>query len=93
MKLWHGEPDHNHWRRRFTAGERAVFWWGLAACFILLGVSEWFTPSRPPFTGKWAWLSAWAYGSFGPNGLVALQWGIAAALLCVGTLIWVGRDS
>lgn len=93
MKLWRGQPDHNHWKRPFTARERAVAWWGLAACFGLLALSDWVSPKQPPFSGKWGWLYSWAYSAFGPYGIVGLEAVVAGLLLAVGVAYWFRRDS
>lgn len=88
MKLWRGQPDHDHWRAPFTPRELAVAWLGLGACFLILGLYEWFSPATPPFTGKWGRLLAWAHDSLGPNGpaIVFLVPGVLMGL--VGAASW-----
>ncbi len=91
MKLWRGQPDHNHWKTPFTPKERALAQLGIGACFCLLALSDWISPKQPPFTGKWGWLYSWAHSNFGEFGAVWLELGIAMLLFALAGLSWLQR--
>jgi hypothetical protein len=86
MKLFRGESDHPYWKKPFTGEETAYVWWGLGACVITLGISNWLTPPAPPFTGRWSWLAAWAHHAFGTYGPAFMYFGEGALLVMVGFL-------
>ena len=88
MKLWRGQPDHNHWRSPFSAKEHAAVWWGLGIVSLAMGASTWTNPGGPPFMGKWSWLYGLAYQSFGPKGPALLYITIAGLLAVAGLMAW-----
>ena len=88
MKLWRGEPDHPYWTSPFTPKEKALLWWGLGSCFFLLGTVDWLNPPVPPFSGRWSWVSSWAYYALGTHGLAVLQGGLGLLLVLAGCLQW-----
>jgi hypothetical protein len=88
MKLFRGQPDHDYWRARITALDKARVWWGLSVGFAYLSFSAWRHPTKPPFTGKLAWLESMMYFNYGSIG-VPLLWGIiAAASFIAGVFLW-----
>ena len=91
MKLNRGEPDHPHWKTPFTPKEKAAAWLGIGGCFIALGVMEWINPSRPPFAGRWSWLTSATYNTFGIHGQAVLYGVIGALLVVAGCVQWA-RD-
>lgn len=84
MKLWRGQPDHDHWKAKFTPRERAMLWWSLGAVSWVMAWIRWAHPSQPPFTGKLGWLMAWSYANLGPKGPALVFLGTGAACLMVG---------
>ena len=88
MKLWHGEPGHNHWRRPFTNSEKAKFWWSMSLVIALLAWLEWVKPSTPPFYGKLALLQSLAYASFGLYGTFYLFVTASLLMMYVGLHLW-----
>src|SRR5262245_37873252 len=93
MKLWRGEPDHPYWTSPFTPKEKALFWWGLGAGFLLLGVYDWLNPRVPPFTGRWSWVVSWAYYAPGTHGPAALQGGLGLLFVVLGCSQWARHRS
>ena len=94
MKLWRGQPDHDHWKTSFTAKERAHLSSGLGFCMFTLGFMEWTSPQAPPFTGKWAWLFSWTYSNFGPHGAVGLYLALGTLLIRMGIVsLLLSRNS
>lgn len=91
MKLWRGQPDHDHWRKPPTLKERAYFLWGMSAVALALGLSSLASPSSPPFTGKWSWVYTWAYATFGSTGPAIAWLGLAAVLAAGGTFAWLRK--
>lgn len=91
VKHWRGQPDHDHWRKPFTASERAWMWWGFSGFFGLLAVLDWLHPKQPPFSGKWSWLYSWAYSNFGSIGIVRLMLAVSAILFIAGFVCWFER--
>jgi hypothetical protein len=91
MKLNRGEPDHPYWRTPFTPKEKAVAWLGLGACFLVLGIMDWVNPPSPPFTGRWSWLTSWAYGALGAHGPATLYFLIGALFVIAGGLHFARR--
>jgi hypothetical protein len=88
MKLWRGQPDHDHWRRPFSSTEKAVAWAGFGLCFLVLGAVNWLTPQAPPFSGKWSWLHSALYETFGPRGIPAGMFAAGALFLIAALLTW-----
>lgn len=43
-------------------------WIGLGLISVTLAIAEWQSPSRPPYSGRWAWFNEAIYQAFGPNG-------------------------
>lgn len=58
------------WQARFVFG---------LVCVAMTAV-EWQRPSRPPFSGRWAWFNRAVYDNLGPSGLMWV-WLLAAACL------------
>jgi hypothetical protein len=83
MKLFRGQPDHDHWRKPFTVAEKAAAWAGFGLVFLVIGGLHWLAPPVPPFTGKWSWLEGVLYEEFGPPG-------IPVATLAAGALMFIG---
>lgn len=92
MKLWHGEPGHNHWRRAFTNSEKARFWWGMSVVIALLAWLEWVKPSLPPFHGKLSLLESLAYNSFGLRGVFYLFFAGTVLTMYAGFHLWRKRQ-
>ena len=88
MKLNRGEPDHPHWKTAITPKEKATAWLGLGCCFVVLGVLEWIDPSKPPFTGRWSWLTSAAYNAFGVHGQAVLYGAVGAFFVVAGCVQW-----
>ena len=88
MKLWRGQPDHDHWKTRFTSGEKAVGWLGVGTMCMLLAFSDWQNPPQPPFTGKWRWLYSWIHSVFGPHGRAGLYLVVGLLLFVVAVVYW-----
>jgi hypothetical protein len=66
----------------------AVPWkltFGLAVVTASLGVSEWFEPTKPPFTGKLSFVFEVAYSIFGEHG-TSITWFALSSILLVGAL-------
>ena len=63
------------------------FWIGISGVCALLALTEWESPSNPPFTGRWGWLSSLAYGALGSRGVFWLWVLFAALALCGGVLL------
>jgi hypothetical protein len=93
MTLNRGEPDHPHWKKPPTPKEMAAVWWGLGACFVVLGLQQWFNPSLPPFTGRWSWVDTIAFNAMGQHGPAYMHMGIGAILLIAGCLKWLEHRS
>ena len=64
------------------------FWLGMGAVLALLGLEEWSSPSRPPFKGRWSWLSQTAYDAFGVRGVFVLLMVLSVAALACGLGLW-----
>lgn len=90
MKLNRGEPDHAFWKTPFTPKEKAMAWLGLGSCFLVASAVEWWTPSQPPFTGRWSWLTTAAYNAFGLHGQAVL-YGIVGALCVIAACVYWTR--
>jgi hypothetical protein len=88
MKLNRGEPDHPHWKKPFSHKELAVAWWGIGACFVVLGLQEWFDPSQAPFSGRWSWVKTIAFDAMGHSGLAILYMSLGAIWVAAGFLKW-----
>lgn len=88
MKLNRGEPNHPHWKKPFSPKELAAVWWGLGACFVVLGLQEWFDPSQVPFSGRWSWIKTMAFNAMGPRGPAILHMSLGAILIAAGCLKW-----
>ncbi len=82
MKLFRGQPDHDSWRRPLTNREKASVWAGFGLIFLVLGISKWVSPDKPPFSGKWSWIYQSLYNSFGAHG-------IAVTFLLLGSLFLI----
>ena len=50
--------------------------------------SELADPSRPPFTGRTAWLHSIAFSMFGPEGATYIYLGFGVALLGLALANW-----
>lgn len=85
MKLFRGQPDHDHWCKPFTPKEKANVWAGLGALLLIMGAMTWLTPDTPPFTGKWAWLYGSLHDAFGPHGIPGAMC-LAGALFIVAAV-------
>ena len=92
MKLWRGQPEHDHWRKPFTAKEKAFAWCGLSVLLAVLGAFEWLSPSQNPFSGKWAWLFTWAY-ALGPRGPALVYFTLAGSLIVTAVRAWAKNDA
>lgn len=88
MKFNRREPNHLHWKAPFTSKEKVSLWWGIGACFLVLGVMDWLTPPVPPFSGRWSWITSWAYNAVGVHGPAALHVAVAALLAVAGCIHW-----
>src|SRR5262245_40946735 len=86
MKLWRGEPDHPYWKTPFSPKEKALVALGLGAGFLLLGAYDWLNPRVPPFSGRWSWVSSWAYYTLGTHGPAALEGGLGLLMVLAGCL-------
>jgi hypothetical protein len=64
------------------------FWLGASVVTALLAVSEWGNPSKPPFTGRWGWLSDLAYDALGFRGKFWLCVLFSVLALCYGLVLW-----
>ena len=54
-----------------------------AGCMAaLLAFMEWNAPSRPPFSGRWAFVESVLFETFGSRGILTTYVAIAAAFLC-----------
>ena len=94
MKLFRGQPDHDHWKKPFNALERARFWWGLGAVSVALGLSYQTSGSpTPPFTGKWGWVNSLIYNTLGPTGFPIAMYVAGALMACVGLSIWLASKT
>lgn len=89
MKVFRGQPDHNHWRRPFTPLELANVWAAIGALLLMVGVRKWFTPDVPPFTGKWRWLFGSLYKAFGPRGIPVAMFLSGVLLIGVAIPLWL----
>ena len=78
MKTFRGQPDHDHWRKPFSATEKANAWAGFGIVLLAMGMSEWFNPRQPPFTGRWSWVFRSLHDSFGAHGM-AYGWFVGGA--------------
>lgn len=88
MKLWRGQPDHEHWRRPPSRKEVASCWLGLGSVCLLLGVVQWLEPSHPPFTGRWSWFTGMAYQAIGLHGPAIVTSVLGLLVLIVGLASW-----
>lgn len=89
MKLNRGEPDHPHWKSPFTPKEKALFWLGVGACFLVLGWMDWVNPPMPPFTGRWGWVAATAHNALGIHGPTIVYWVLGGLMVAVGASQWL----
>lgn len=85
MKLFRGQPDHDHWRRPFTPTEKANAWAGIGAILLIMGGIKWLAPDVPPFTGRWSWLYLSLYEAFGLRGISVAMF-LAGALFIVAAI-------
>jgi len=88
MKIWRGQPDHNHWRTEFTARERGVAWLAIGGVFWVLAFLKWSSPEGSPFSGKWGWLIAWAHESLGTKGPAIVLMTVGAVFTLCGAIAW-----
>lgn len=88
MKIFRGQPDHDHWRRPFSPTEKAAAWAGLGLCFVILGMSNWLTPPAPPFSGRWSWLYVSLHEAFGPRGVPLAMFAIGALFVVAAVFTW-----
>ncbi|TAF76670.1 MAG: hypothetical protein EAZ54_10705 [Curvibacter sp.] len=64
---------------------------GLALVSAFLGVSEWLEPKHPPFTGRWSFISTYAYSIVGEKGPALLSFGVTFVLLSGALALWRGK--
>lgn len=69
--------------------DKAVALWVMAGCTLVLATLELQNPTKPPFTGRWAWLHKWAYANFGDLGMVILLVSAAGSLVLLGAAAWL----
>jgi hypothetical protein len=62
---------------------------GIFVCTVALGVTEWISPTQPPFTGRLSSLMSLAYEHFGPRGLAFVWFGFAAPLGLAAFASWL----
>jgi hypothetical protein len=89
MKLFRGQPDHDHWRRPFTPTEKANAWAGVGALLLIMGGTRWLTPDVPPFTGKWSALHSSLYEAFGPRGIPLAMFLAGALFIAAAISTWL----
>lgn len=84
-------------KQRFTlsAKDSATTKLVIAAVAFFLAWLEWFTPSVPPFTGRWAWTKIWAFEVMGPRGIIGIWMALGTLLLALGLVqLWnSGKNS
>ena len=61
---------------------------GLSVLAIGGALSEWLTPSNPPFRGRLAWIIEAVFALSGSLGLVVLWLLLAGALAIIASFIW-----
>jgi hypothetical protein len=88
MKLWRGQPDHDNWRLPFSSREKAGMYLGISAMLLVLTLSELYTPSVPPFAGRYSWLHSTFYQLNSDFGIIGFYSLIALIIFIVGTLKW-----
>jgi len=91
MKLFRGQPDHDHWRRPFTPTEKANAWAGIGAILLIMGVMKWLDPDVPPFTGRWSWLYRSLYEAFGPRGIPVAAFLAGASFIVAAISTWLAE--
>ena len=91
MKLWRGQPDHNHWRKPFTNRQLANVWLGFSAFVILLALLEWRNPKLPPFSGRYSWLYSSLYNINNSSGILIFYIAIAVILMFFGISKWLKK--
>jgi hypothetical protein len=89
MKLWRGQPDHDHWRTPFTPQEKAYAWWGLSAVALVSAVIKVFYPDAVPSTYKIIGMfERLAFDQFGSAGITGLWFVLAGVMFVAGVLQW-----
>ena len=91
MKLFRGQPDHDHWRRPFTPTEKANAWAGIGVLFLIMGGMKWVAPDVPPFTGKWSWLRGPLYEALGPRGISVAMIVGGALFISAAIFTWLKK--
>lgn len=61
---------------------------GLALVMASIGLAEYFSPSQPPFTGRYSFLKQALFEYFGAVGLAGFWFAVSAALLVIARSIW-----
>ena len=84
MKLWRGQPDNWTWKP--SDRDLASMGFGFGACFYLLGLVEFLSPSQSSRTGRWGWLHEAFFRVFGASGDIALYSIVGTAFVLYGFL-------
>lgn len=76
-----------------TTGAKEARWFvrflaGLALFATVAALSEWITPSAPPFKGRLAWVIEGVFALVGTAGLVGLWLLVAVALAVTARFVW-----
>lgn len=70
------------------ARRQGPVWLGLGLMCAVMSLSQWLSPSLPPFSGRGAGLAALLHAHGGPQA-IALAWATAAlVLLVLGIVAW-----
>jgi hypothetical protein len=93
MKLWRGQPDHDHWKRPFSSREKAWAYLGLAAVCAALSLASAFGEGSSCETGGRLLCTAvrslaLAFGASLRATEVAAWAGAAVALVLIGLNHW-----
>lgn len=80
-----GKPK-DPWIERTTL--RAKLCIGMGGAAGLMAIIEWQNPTKPPFTGKSAWLFDLAFGVLGDRGPFGFLVLAGLLLVCIGLFLW-----